>query len=211
MIVPSDDEAANELLVWLGGSTSAGGFRVTALLRSLRLADSAMYGGYEVVGSARAGSDARIPAASSPGAGIPVRVDEQPAFGIGKYTTAWDMASLWRALWLASESRGPLPSAQPGLTRDEARYLLWLLAHVRDLPKLDRHVSQSPEVAVLHKAGWISTARHDTGLVFWRGGVLVAAVLTWSPSGATLAADRFAGRVAATALQRSRERARGRG
>jgi len=211
MIVPSDDEAANELLVWLAGSTSAGGYRVTELLRSLRLVDSVMYGGYEVVRSARAPSGARRPAAAPADARIPVRVDEQPAFGIGKYTTAWDMASLWRALWLASEGRGPLPSAQPGLTRDEARYLLWLLAHVRDVPKLDSLVARSPDVAVLHKAGWISTSRHDTGLVFWRGGVLVAAVMTWSPAGVTLAADRLAGRVAATALRRCRERASGRG
>ncbi len=46
-----------------------------------------MYGGYEV----RRLSEA-----------IPVRVEEQPAFGVGKYTTAWDMASLHRAVWLAA-------------------------------------------------------------------------------------------------------------
>lgn len=213
LIVPSDDRAANELLVWLGGSTSAGGQQVTALLRSLRLVDSVMYGGYEVPpGSSRASTPARQAPAADPAAGpVPVRVEEQPAFGIGKYTTAWDMASLWRALWLASENRGPLRSAQPGVTRDDARYLLWLLAHVRDLPKLDRRVSRSADVAVLHKAGWISTARHDTGLVFWKGGVFVAAVMTWSPAGMTVSADRLAGSVAAIALARYRELARRRG
>jgi hypothetical protein len=228
MIVPSDDEAANALLVWLGGSTSSGGLRVNALMRSLRLVDSIMYGGYEITTPSRRGTTvARRSAASArPGSGdggpgderageprgiagpIPVRVEEQPAFGVGKYTTAWDMASLWRALWLASENRGPLRKAQPGLTRADARYLLWLLAHVRDSPKLDGFVSRDRGVAVLHKAGWISTARHDTGLVFWRGGVFVASVMTWSAAGASLASDRLAGRVAAAALARYRAVAR---
>jgi hypothetical protein len=193
LIIPSDDAAANELLVWLGGSTSAGGHRVNTLMRSLGLVDSVMYGGYEV----RALSGR-----------IPVRVDRQPAFGVGKYTTARDMTSLWRAIWLASESRGPLRTAQPGLTRADARYLLWLLAHVRDSPKLDERVSRSRDVAVLHKAGWISTARHDTGLVFWHGGVFVAGVMTWNAYGAGHSSDHLAGRIAATALERFRALAR---
>ena len=33
MIVPSDDEAANSLLVWLAGSTSSGAYRVNDLMR----------------------------------------------------------------------------------------------------------------------------------------------------------------------------------
>jgi Beta-lactamase enzyme family len=158
--------------------------------------------------SRKVGERERRPAASSPSRSIPVRVEEQPAFGVGKYTTAWDMASLWRALWLASENRGPLRQAQPGLTRAEVRYLLWLLAHVRDTAKLDGVASRSSDVAVLHKAGWISTSRHDTGLVFWRGGVFVAAVMTWSASGTTSSADRLAGRVASATLRRLREVAR---
>lgn len=193
MIVPSDDAAANALLVWLGGSTSSGGVQVNALMRSLGLVDTLMYGGYLV---------------RSLSGRIPVRVERQPAFGAGKYTTAWDMASLWKALWLASENRGPLRNAQPGVTRADARYLLWLLAHVRDVPKLDGVVAKERDVAVLHKAGWISTARHDTGLVFWRGGVFVACVMTWSPHGAGQSSDHLAGRVAATALGRFRALAR---
>ncbi len=193
MIVPSDDAAANALLVWLGGSTSSGGLRVNALMRSLGLVDSVMYGGYLV---------------RTLSGGIPVRVERQPAFGIGKYTTARDMTSLWRAIWLASEDRGPLRRARPGFTRGDARYLLWLLAHVRDTPKLDRRVSKQEDVAVLHKAGWISAARHDTGLVFWRGGVFVAGVMTWDASGAGPSSDRLAGRVADRALRRFRALAR---
>jgi hypothetical protein len=193
MIIPSDDAAANQLLVWLAGSTSAGALLVNRLMRSIGASDSLMYGGY------------LVRTLSGP---IPVRVDRQPAFGVGKFTTARDMSLLWRALWLRSEDRGPLRRAQPGLTRADARYLLWLAAHVQDLPKLDRRVARDADVSVLHKAGWISDARHDTGLVFWRGGVFVVSVMTWNGNGAGPSSDRLAGRVAAAALARFRALAR---
>ena len=186
MIIPSDDAAANALEVWLAGSTYAGSLQVNALMRSIGMTDSMMYGGYEV-----------SPSLLAP---IPVRVDEQPAFGVGKQTTARDMAMLWRALWLASGGRGPLLKAQPGLTPAEARHLLWLTAHVQDVPKLDRVVGERPGVDVLHKAGWISQARHDTGLVFWRGGVFVAAAMTYRSWGIGSSSDVLAGRIAARAL-----------
>lgn len=189
MIIPSDDRAANSLLVWLGGSTSSGAYRVNDLMKSIGLSDTLMYGGYLTRGlSSR----------------IPVRVDEAPAWGVGKYTTAWDMTSLWRALWLASGGQGPLRRSRPGLTPADARYLLWLTAHVRDQPKLDTSVGSERDVCVFHKAGWISDARHDTGLVFWSGGVFVAGVMTWRPYGVSLSSDRLAGRVAALTLQRLR-------
>ncbi len=189
MITVSDDAAANALEIWLAGSTYAGSRQVNALMRSLGLVDSIMYGGYEVRSLAGA---------------IPVRVDDPPAFGVGKYTTAWDMASLWRALWLASAGRGPLRDAQPGLTPAEARHLLWLTAHVADTPKLDRVVATRPGVDVLHKAGWISQARHDTGLVFWRGGVFVASVMTYRSRGIGPSSDVLAGRMAAGSLRHFR-------
>ena len=190
LIIPSDDAAANSLLVWIAGSTSSGAYRVNDLMRSIGLSDSLMYGGYQV-----------MRALSGP---IPRRVDEAPLFGVGKYTTASDMTSLWRALWLASAGAGPLRAAQPGLMPADARYLLWLTAHVRDQPKLDTLVRRDHFVDVLHKAGWISTARHDTGLVFWEGGVFVAGVMTYRSSGVARSSDRLAGRVAAVALQRFR-------
>ena len=191
MIIPSDDAAANALEVWLAGSTSAGSHVVNTLMRSIGMTDSIMYGGYEVR------------SLSGP---IPVQVDEAPAFGVGKYTTAADMATLHRAIWLASGNRGPLRKQQPGFTAADARHLLWLLAHVRDTPKLDRVVRAERDVHVLHKAGWISSGRHDTGLVFWRGGVFVASVMTWRSSGAGTSSDVLAGRVAAVALERFRRR-----
>jgi hypothetical protein len=189
MIIPSDDKAANSLLVWLGGSTSSGAYHVNDLMRSIGLTDTLMYGGYLT---------------RTLSSRIPVRVDEAPAYGVGKYTTAWDMTSLWRALWLASGGQGPLRKSRPGVTQADARYLLWLTAHVRDQPKLDMSIGSERNVCVLHKAGWISAARHDTGLVFWKGGVFVAGVMTWRAWGVSTSSDRLAGRVAALTLQRLR-------
>ena len=189
MIDESDNASANALEVWLGGSTSGGAARVDALMRSIGLRDTIMFGGYQI------GTYART---------IPLENEQQPSFGLGKYTTAWDLAKLFRAIWLASGGHGPFRATHSGLTSADARYLLWLLGHVRDSPKLDRLVRRSRDVTVLHKAGWIDAARHDAGLVFWRGGVYVASVLTWNPRGAGIASDVLAGRCANAALQRLR-------
>lgn len=187
MLTHSDNAAANALEVWLGGSTSGGSYRVNALMRSIGMNDSEMYGGYEI------GTYSRQ---------IPVEVDEQPSWGYGKHTTARDMATLLRAIWLASADLGPLARSQPGFTADDGRRLLWILARVRDLPKLDRVRTRSPGIRVMHKAGWVSTARHDAGLVFWPGGVFVAGVMTYNAYGVGISADVLAGRVASTTLAR---------
>jgi beta-lactamase class A len=190
MLTYSDNSSANALEVRLGGSTSEGSHRVDSLMRSIGMNDSLMYGGYVVGTHARRARPIRS------------TVDEQPSFGVGKYTTAADLATLYRSIWLAAGGRGKLAGA--GLSRSEARYLLWLLAHVHDSPKLDGIVRERGDVAVLHKAGWIDAARHDAGLVFWRGGVFVASVMTWRAGGDGVAADRLAARCAATSLERFR-------
>ena len=182
MLVSSDNDAANALEVWLAGSTSAGSDRVNATMRALGLNDSLMYGGYET---------SRRPAAAT--ATIPIRIESQPAFGVGKYTTAADLARLARAVYLAASGKGPLPRL--GVTASEARYLLWLLAQVTDRGKLDRFL-RGP--VVMHKAGWLTGARHDNGIVAYEGGVFVATVMTWQ----TAAADELAGQVALSAFAR---------
>ena len=181
MLVLSDNAAANELEVWLAGSTSAGSQRVNETMRTLGLNDSLMYGGYEV----------RRPAAASP---IPIRIESQPRFGVGKYTTAWDLARLMRSVYLAAAGKGPL--LRLGVTGSEARYLLWLLAQVADRGKLDRFLGAGP--VVMHKAGWLPAVRHDNGIVAFYGGAYVATVMTWRAGNA----DALAGQVALTALQR---------
>jgi hypothetical protein len=154
--------------------------------------DTIMYGGYETTRSL-----------SGP---IPIRVDDQPSWGVGKYTTAADLAHLHRAVWLAAGGKGPLRRGDTGFTAADGRHLLWLLAHVRDTPKLDTTVKRSRNVVVLHKAGWINAARHDAGLVFWRGGVFVVSVMTYRSWGVGHSSDHLAGRCAQVALDRFRRR-----
>jgi beta-lactamase class A len=183
MLIRSDNASANALEVWLAGSTSAGSARVNETMRALGLNDSLMYGGYEV----------RRPASGAP---IPIRIESQPSFGVGKYTTAWDLARLARAVYLAAAGKGPL--LRLGVSGSEARYLLWLLAQVSDGGKLDRYFDGS--AVLLHKAGWLPSARHDNGIVAYRGGAYVVTVMTWR----TGAADALTGRVSLAALQRFR-------
>ena len=191
MLEDSDNDAADDLEIRVAGSTSAGGRRVNELMEELGLTDTLMYGGYSRDFSA--GGDS-----------IPLRVDDQPSFGRGKYTSARDLAGLLRAIWLASRGVGPLHAHEPLFSAGDARHLLYLLARVRDRGKLDREVGRAPGVQVLHKAGWLNAVRHDNGLVFWRGGVFLATVMTYRAGGVGLASDVLAGRVAGVALARFR-------
>ena len=197
MLVLSDNASANAVERSFGGSTSGGSALVNGLMRSIGLVDTEMYGGYEIEKYAL--GPVRLPAGR-----IPLRVDSQALWGYGKRTTALDLASLTKGVWLASGGLGPLRAAQPGFTARDARYLLYLLAQVGDHGKLDREVGRVPGVQVLHKAGWIGTARHDTGIVLWPGGAYVTAVMTYRAAGAGTASDVLAGRVAKIALDRFR-------
>jgi len=188
MLQVSSNQAANALLVWLSGSTGAGASRVSATLRQAGITDTELFGGY-IVGTGLAA-----------GRPIPLNVVESPSFG-GKYTTSWDMARMFKYLHLATAGRGPLVDRLRGFTPADARRLLYLLAHSQDHGKLDRFV-RGPGVAVPHKAGWILTARHDTGLVYSSDGVFVAAVMTWNGLGISMSADALAGRIAKVALDR---------
>lgn len=173
MLIPSDDRAANELLTWLGGSTSGGSARVNTTLRALGLRNTDMYGGYEVQGN-------------------------QPSF-VGKRTTASDFGRLLRQLHLAVGGKGLLARRFRGsFVPADARFLLYLLAHARP-SWLGRFLGRD-RVAVAHKPGWITRARHDAGVVYWRGGAFVAVVLTWNPRGVGTSSEVLAGRVARAAL-----------
>jgi beta-lactamase class A len=189
MIVHSDNAAANALLEWLGGSTSAGSAEVNETLRRLGIHDSLLYGGYAL------GTAAARP--------IPLSVVEQPAFGVGKYTTAYDLARLHTLLHMAAARRGALHHLSGRFSSADARFLMWVLAHVADHGKLDRFLPA--RVRVLHKAGWITRARHDAGIVYARYGSFVAAVMTWRPAGVSSSSDVLAGKVARAALRRFQE------
>ena len=194
MLDASDNEAANRLLVGLGGSASAGGHLVDAVMRSIGLERTVMYGGY-ILGTSL------DPPREIASRGVPLDVVEQPSWGMGKATTALDLARLHRAVWLASGGLGPLVRPGTGISPAEARYLLYVLAHAGDRDKLGRLLEPRPGLVILHKAGWIDAARHDAGLVVWHGGIFVAAVMTYDAAGAGIRSDVLAGRVAQAALR----------
>jgi hypothetical protein len=197
MLVYSSNQAANDLEVWLGGSTTAGAARINTTLRALHLTDSYINGGY-IIGTA----------SEQP---IPLRVESQPPyFTFGKYTSAWNLARLHRLFHRASAGRGPLLDLPGHFTAADARYLLFTLAHVRDPGKIDRYIGDNTGVSVLHKAGWIFHARHDSALVFWRGGAFVVTVMTWNWDEAGASSDILAGKVARAALRRFSARTAGR-
>jgi hypothetical protein len=182
MLVESDNDAANE-----AESSFGGGPRVDELLHGLGIGDTWMGGGY------LRGTPALPP--------IRVRVDSQPSFPCCKYTTAFDLARLFTDIHLAANGRGPLIARYgSALTPSDARYLLYLLVHVPDRGKLGRFIGGGPETLV-HKAGWISYARNDAGLVYWPGGVFVATVMTYG-NGVGTASDVLAGRAVKLALAR---------
>lgn len=189
MIVYSDNQAANDLEAWLGeGSLFTGSARVTATLRSLGLNDSYINGGY-IIGTVATRA-------------IPLSVVEQPYYyNTGKYTTAWDLARIHKFLHRGSGGHGPLLRLQGHFSASDARFILWTLAHVRDPGKLDRYLDK-PGVSVLHKAGWITVARNDSGLVYWNRGGFVAVVMTYRASGVGVSSDILAGKVAQTAFER---------
>jgi Beta-lactamase enzyme family len=190
MLVYSDNEAANDLEVWLGGgSIYAGSARVTQTLRSLGLYDSYISGGY-IIGTADT-------------APIPLNVVEQPSYySTGKYTSAWDLARIHKFLHRGAGGHGPLLDLRGRFSASDARFLLWTLAHVSDPGKLDRYIGAKPGVSVLHKAGWITVARHDSGLVFWNAGGFVAVVMTYRAAGVGASSDILAGRIAEAAYER---------
>lgn len=197
MLIASDNDAANRGLVYLGGSTSGGGGLVNTAMRAIGLERTEMYGGY-LLGTSL--EPTREPTAR----GIPVSVLSQPSWGVGKATTAVDLAELHRAVWLASAGLGPLGRPSSGVDPAEARYVMYLLAHSQTRSKLARVTHRRRGVVVLHKAGWIDAARHDAGLVISRHGIVVAAVMTYRASGPGRRADILAGDVAEAALRRLR-------
>jgi len=182
MLLESDNDAANEAEAIFGG-----GSRVDEVLQAIGIGDTWMGGGY------LHGTAYRPP--------IPLRVESQPSFPCCKYTTAWDLAQLFGDLHRAAGGKGRLIAALGySFTASDARYLLYLLAHVPDRGKLGRYLAGGP-YALMHKAGWISYARHDAGLVYWPGGVFVAAVMT-TGRGVGETSDLLAARIARVALQR---------
>ena len=125
---------------------------------------SEMYGGYIPGTLAR-----RLP--------IPLRADESPYYGVGKHTSAYDLAQLFAYIHLAAADSGRL-ARQHSRLHGGRRPLSPLSARACRRPpgELDRFLGG--RATSLHKASWITTARHDAGIVYWPGGAFAVSVMT---------------------------------
>ena len=168
MLVSSDNDAANALEVWLAGSTSAGSAASTRRCGRSG-SDSTMYGGYETAPPGRA---------TAP---IPIRVESQPAFGVGKYTTAADLARLLASSISPPPGRGRCcgtggPAPRPDISSGCSRW---------SATPASSTASSRPARAA--EGGLADAARHDNGIVAYEGGVFVATVMTWHAAAADVA------------------------
>ncbi|MCY4087729.1 MAG: serine hydrolase [Actinomycetia bacterium] len=200
-LIHSGHCTANDLAVLIAGSTTVAATRINATMRRLGLTDTPMYGGYLVESERRRSISVPLPAPIEREL-IPKLVNSQPSFGPRKYTTAADLTQLFRELYLGANGRGPLiPELGGEVTPAESRYLLYLLAHWAERGELAAEMSSR---TVAHEPGWLSTARHDVGVVYTRRGPFVIAVMNADGVGAP--ADRLAARLARATLRHLAQR-----
>ncbi|HEY7259368.1 MAG TPA: serine hydrolase [Gaiellales bacterium] len=154
---PSSSQAADDVLDLIGGSELGGAAEMVAAMQRLGLRHTYIYGGYLTDPDA--------------GGGPPPERTERPAPPSFKYTTAADMAGL--ATWLADAAAGSGPLLRHGVTRHEARELLYLLLHAADPGLVTPGAGGRP---VAHKTGWLETSRDDVAVVFTRRGPIVVTV-----------------------------------
>jgi beta-lactamase class A len=153
----SSNEAADEVLERLGGTEEGGAADMVEAMHRLGLFHTYLYGGYLTDPDAGGGPP-------------PVRIDRTPPPSF-KYTTAADMARL--AAWLADAAAGSGPLTHRGVSRHEARELLYLMVHAAD-PGLVRAGAGGRPVA--HKIGWLETSRDDVAVIFTHRGPVVVTV-----------------------------------
>lgn len=177
MIRSSSNDAANQVLTILGGSTAGGGARATAVARALGATRTDTAAGY------LPGQDRRLRAAAPP-----VQVVDQPDVPCCKVTTAHDLGVMMQSIVEAAAGRGK--ARRMGLTGRDARVALWLLAHT-SYPGLFR--PWTPFVTA-HKIGDVDRAWHDVAAVFTPRGPLITVAMTDNPAGASESAAAQYGR-----------------
>ncbi len=193
MVLDSDNVAANNVEVQMGGSTSGGSAMVNAFCRRLGCRDTDMYGGY--IPNTSPPVIVRARAATVP----PVRVERSPSIATyGKHTTAHDLGVLLSTLVEAGGGRGK--ARRQGISRHEARVALYLLIHARYRGLVRPNVGN----VVGHKSGWLSGVEHDAALVFTPQGTVVTVVMSQGGGVGLSGSGRYAGRVLRVALTRLR-------
>ena len=185
MIVASDDRAANEVLVALGGgSGSAGADSVSDTLHDLGLGRSLVRRPYII--------ESRRPLA--------IETLASPALFTNFITTPFELGRLMVAIHRGAVGAGGV--ARLGIGARAAR--AELLARLLDVTDTSKLVAGLPaQVPVAHKTGYTEQVKNDAGLLYLRSGPVVASVMTWSASGVSdTVGDRFIADVARAARAR---------
>ena len=170
-IIPSDDRAANDLLTWLGGSTSGGAAYVNQLFRALGMDDTACTA---ATSSRRADPDPR---------GRSTELRRQADDG-GRPRDADALAEPRRG------RAGPAGSAWLPAVAGVSPLPARALAGEPDRPSSSGPDRGPPEGRLdQHRP---ARQRHR----LWSGGSFVATVLTWNGRGVGVASDVLAGRTA---------------
>jgi beta-lactamase class A len=193
MVLDSDNVAANNVEIQMGGSTSGGSAMVNAFCRALGCRDTDMYGGY-IPNTSRPATVVARAASAVP----PVRVDRRPSIPVGKHTTAHDLGLLLSTLVEAGGSRGK--ARRQGITRHEARVAVYLLIHARYRGLVRPNVGD----VVGHKSGWLGGVEHDAALVFTPQGTVVTVIMSQGGGVGPSASGRYARRVIRLGLLRLR-------
>lgn len=175
MIRRSSNDAANDVLTALGGSTASGGAITTAIAHRLGAVQTE-----EAAGYLADDYDRRLRP--------PVLVDNQPDVPCCKVTTAHDLGILMQSIVEAAAGRGR--ARRLGLTGRDARVALWLLAHT-DSPGL---IAPWTRFITAHKIGDVNRAWHDVAAVFTLHGPLIVVAMTDSAGGVDRSASAHFGR-----------------
>ncbi len=209
LVLDSDNVAANNVEIQMGGSTSGGSALVNQFCRQMGCRDTDMYGGYipntspptavltRLVDTPAVARAAAVPRAAE--TVPPVRTERSPSIPTyGKHTTAHDLGVLAATLVEAGGGRGK--ARRQGISRHEARVAVYLLIHARYRGLVRPNVHN----AVGHKSGWLSGVEHDAALVFTPAGTVVTVVMSQGSGVGPSGSGRYADRVLRLALARLR-------
>jgi hypothetical protein len=172
----SSNEAANRLLVLLGGSEAGGTAIVNETLHRLGATSSWFTGNYRIgTGPIRALGDAPKP--------LPVLTFRR--------TTAHDLGRILAELHGTAVGNG-LSARRTGLTRHEARLALGLLLSAAEGENVGL-LRPSTQVPLARKEGWTSKVRHTAAIAYTAAGPRIVVVLTFRPDEVRAGASRSLG------------------
>jgi hypothetical protein len=184
----SSNEAANRLLVRLGGSEAGGTAVVNRTLQRLGASSSWFTGNYRLgTGRLRTGRTRPLGDAPKP---LPVLTFRR--------TTAHDLGRILLELHGAAVGNG-LSARRSGLSRHEARLALGLLLSAAGGENTGL-LRPATHVPLARKEGWTTKVLHSAAIAYTARGPRIVVVLTFHPTEVNGAASRRLGRAVASTI-----------